>query len=350
MQGSGGNSHPRQRGVLPGSEFTVVVGTDNGLIKVVRSWMEEEGERKTVLHTQWGTQNKDLEVERIVPSPLSAGEVFVCRKNGEIALHNVDSGKVISAFRNKAKEGKWVGLHCWAESGRFLSCDAKGHVQYWKLSQEVGLEEEEASLCETAAEELQMRAPISQFRIDPVASLKGAFGGNENELKVWDMEQKKQIWEAKNVANDFLDLRVPVWINDLQFLPQDPNKIVTGTAYHQIRLYDITAQRRPVLNASCGENPVVSLCMKPHGRSVIFADTVGNVTEVDLRNGKSLGSYKGISGAIQGLDISPSGGEEGVVCSASLDRFLRLHDAQSRRLLLKVQLLLLTKLFTLSLR
>ena len=43
---------------------------------------------------------------------------------------------------------------------------------------------------------------------------------------------------SKNVSHDFLDLRVPVWITDLQFLnKQETTKLVVGTKYHQVRQF-----------------------------------------------------------------------------------------------------------------
>lgn len=38
------------------------------------------------------------------------------------------------------------------------------------------------------------------------------------------------------VRNDWLDLRVPIWDQDTQFLPGS-QKLVTCTGYHQVRLF-----------------------------------------------------------------------------------------------------------------
>jgi hypothetical protein len=80
-----------------------------------------------------------------------------------------------------------------------------------------------------------------------------------------EVENGKQVWTAKNVPNDFLDMPVPgtshhchhgsvslthththrvdaastVWVSDLGFLPDDPRRIAVVTGYHQIRVYDV---------------------------------------------------------------------------------------------------------------
>lgn len=61
-----------------------------------------------------------------------------------------------------------------------------------------------------------------------------------------------------------MDLRKPVWIKDLVFMSTDGQKLAVGTAYHQLRLYDMKAQRRPILQLDVGEHPIRSLVID-HG-------------------------------------------------------------------------------------
>lgn len=55
-------------------------------------------------------------------------------------------------------------------------------------------------------------------------------GGKEAELKLFDisnLESTTPVFQAKNVRNDWLNLRVPVWVTGINFLAE--NKIVTCT-------------------------------------------------------------------------------------------------------------------------
>jgi ribosome biogenesis protein NSA1 len=55
------------------------------------------------------------------------------------------------------------------------------------------------------------------------------------------------VWQAKNVANDELDLQVPIWDTDSCFIE---NKVVaTCTAYGDVREYHIRKQKKPTKNA-----------------------------------------------------------------------------------------------------
>jgi ribosome biogenesis protein NSA1 len=57
-------------------------------------------------------------------------------------------------------------------------------------------------------------------------------------------------------------LRQKIWIRDLQYLHKhSAEQIVVGTSYHQLRLYDTKAQRRPLFNAEIGEDPIT--CVMP---------------------------------------------------------------------------------------
>lgn len=60
-----------------------------------------------------------------------------------------------------------------------------------------------------------------------------ATGGEENPLKLFDINQKQMIFTAKNVRHDSLELRVPVSIKDIGFLN---NQVVTVGKYGHVNV------------------------------------------------------------------------------------------------------------------
>ncbi|PIK48455.1 putative WD repeat-containing protein 74 isoform X2 [Apostichopus japonicus] len=164
-----------------------------------------------------------------------------------------------------------------------------------------------------------------------------ATGGKENELKVYDLEKPDQpIFLAKNVRHNFLDLRVPVWINDMQFLSGESNKIVTCTAHHQVRLYDLnTPQRRPVLDVEFQDCPIMALDVTPDQRSVIVGNAQGQLGRIDFRNGIYSKNYKGFAGSIRSVQCHPT---LPLVGTCGLDRFFRLHHLRTGKMEKKVYL------------
>lgn len=167
------------------------------------------------------------------------------------------------------------------------------------------------------------------MRQDPTHTHVVATCGKENALKVWDLQGSEEpVFRAKNVRNDWLDLRVPIWDQDIQFLPGS-QKLVTCTGYHQVRIYDpASPQRRPVLEATYGEYPLTAMTLTPEGNSVIVGNTHGQLAEIDFRQGRLLGCLKGLAGSVRGLQCHPS---KPLLASCGLDRVLRIHRIRNPR-------------------
>jgi len=177
-------------------------------------------------------------------------------------------------------------------------------------------------------------------------------------LKLWEIETKQLVWTAKNVPHDFLDMRVPIWINDLEFLTETPDCIALVSAYHQIQLYDIRKQRRPTINISFGEDPLMRIAVTPRSsNSILFSDNKGRIMEMDLRKGGAplLGGYKGATGSVRALasyslsltknnnnnnndNDNDNNNNVEVVVSCGLDRFFRVHGLKKRNLMKQIYL------------
>ncbi len=65
---------------------------------------------------------------------------------------------------------------------------------------------------------------------------------------MFDMTQpEKAIFKAKNVAHNEIQLRVPVFVNDLAFVPNSADCVfAVATAYGQLRTYDSRIKGKPV--------------------------------------------------------------------------------------------------------
>lgn len=59
-----------------------------------------------------------------------------------------------------------------------------------------------------------------------------ATGGLENRLKLFDLEKQELIFSEKNIPHDWLELRVPIWISDLNFLPGTKQIATVGRYGH----------------------------------------------------------------------------------------------------------------------
>lgn len=152
-------------------------------------------------------------------------------------------------------------------------------------------------------------------------------GGKErqNNLKVWNLESNECIFRTKNVPNDFLQLEVPVWDSDFGFI--DANCLSTCSRYGYVRVYDMRKQRRPVHNFTNDKEQISYTSLALHENEVFTGTTSGIIYAFDLRKMKHvLHTYKGFSGSISDIGIDQSGK---FLCSASLDRFVRVHCAKT---------------------
>lgn len=75
-----------------------------------------------------------------------------------------------------------------------------------------------------------------------------ATGGRSNDLKLWNLETSRQIFAAKNVRKNELDVEVPVWVSDVAIEPDTNHHVVVCSRYGHVRFYDTKAQRKPVFD------------------------------------------------------------------------------------------------------
>ena len=90
-----------------------------------------------------------------------------------------------------------------------------------------------------------------------------ATGGKETELQLWNLEtfsnESTPVFKAKNVRNDFLDLRVPVWVQDITFLREATDLVAISTRYGQVRLYDTRVGNRPMVDMQFIDHPLMAI-------------------------------------------------------------------------------------------
>ncbi|KAM6158069.1 WD repeat-containing protein 74 isoform 2-T2 [Rhynchocyon petersi] len=292
----------------------VWVGTETGILKGVNL------QRKQAANfTATGQPRREEAVTALCWGAGGETQILVGCADGMVRHFNAEEGTFQGQRHCPGGEGTFRGL---AEvDGKLITCVDSGVLRVWCDNEE-----------ETSPEpllELKVGPGVCKMRQDPAHPHVVATGGKENALKVWDLQGSEEpVFRAKNVRNDWLDLRVPIWEQDIQFLP-DSKKLVTCTGYHQVRVYDpASPQRRPVLEATYGEYPLTAMTLTPGGNSVIVGNTHGQLAEIDLRQGRLLGCLKGLAGSVRALQCHPS---KPLLASCSLDRVLRVHRIRNPR-------------------
>lgn len=153
----------------------------------------------------------------------------------------------------------------------------------------------------------------------------------QNNVKIWDLETKKQLFTSKNVRPNELQLEVPIWDSDMSFVTE--TNIATCSRHGYVRFYDTRSQRRPVSNYQCTDREQYSFTsMASNGMLAYVGLTVGGLQCYDLRQLKrAVHVYKAAIGSISDVCIAGENGQ--YLISSSLDRFIRIHSTDTNALL-----------------
>ncbi|XP_050531175.1 WD repeat-containing protein 74-like [Daktulosphaira vitifoliae] len=157
---------------------------------------------------------------------------------------------------------------------------------------------------------------------------KFATGGNENPLKLWDLETGKVEFIAKSPKPDMLQLKQPCYVSDVGFY--NNNKIAVAHRHGIVDLHDpLSNQRRPVATCKVVNNGFVSLKTIPDysDYEVIVGSSKGSIYHYDFRGKSSLPvkTFRGCTGSVRAVDCITSLNKL-YVLSISLDCHIRMHN------------------------
>ncbi|KAI7885390.1 WD40 repeat-like protein [Lichtheimia hyalospora FSU 10163] len=318
----------------------------------------------TPIVQKFGRVDKNATVQHLCWGVIDGKRhLVVARKNGKVQYMCPETGAIVREYVDEnvgVNKATFIGLH--ANDTYLITGASTGHISYTRL-EDYNASSINTTTCVTTAP----GADLCIMRVHPSHPHLFATGGKENDLKLFDAniimqedtddkeeeeEEKDEkrktryqkakaqakglIFMAKNVSNDMLDLRVPVWIQDLQFLNEQGTRIATATHYHQIRVYDIKEKRRPIHDHDVGGKlPLTNLAIGKNYQQLIFTDTMNTVRVIDVETGRTLAQYKGLTGSCTAVAVAPAAKfsepapEDAFVITVSLDRFARVHETKT---------------------
>ncbi|VDP12021.1 unnamed protein product [Soboliphyme baturini] len=255
--------------------------------------------------------------------------LLCCLANRQVKVYDCAKGTYETLFTCEGGSGEINGVGLLNKD--IVTCVTSGELKVFSSD---GVEK----LCTMVGEN------INRMRLNPKIPNMVATGGRENDLKVRDLNNpQKPIFIAKNVPHDELNLRIPVWIRDLRFV--DDNVVATCTAHYQIRGYDLrSGRRRPFVDIKFGDHPITAIaCWKDRHNYFSYllpfvqlsndGLCAGELGLFDLKTGRLVCTYKGFAGGIRCVECHET---EPCVATCGLDRFVRLHHVQTRKMLNKI--------------
>ncbi|KAL7294136.1 hypothetical protein TKK_0012164 [Trichogramma kaykai] len=307
---------------MSAKDFDVIVGGTTGFIHGVNI-----SSTTNIVKTIQNPASNDNhgEVSCMEWENLNEQNILIgCGKNNvrSVKIYDTENHSLRTLFVADVGLGAIRGLAKYNE--QVLTAAESGHIKLWNHCGD------EEFVLEAGKNLNRMRRAFMQENII-------ATGGDENPLKLFDIERQTQIFTAKNVPNDQLtQLKVEIGINDVGFI-NNSEHIATAGKYGHIRLYDIKAQRRPVVNIQMNGDDIAikALATCTHeDKHIIVGTGKGRMNLIDLRKpGKILNTYKGPAGAITAIAATNS-----EVVSISYDRYLYVHNIKTKALLKKCNL------------
>uniref|UniRef100_A0A6P4FLP2 WD repeat-containing protein 74 n=1 Tax=Drosophila rhopaloa TaxID=1041015 RepID=A0A6P4FLP2_DRORH len=295
------------------------VGTHTGSFKHLVPSSEKSPHGQSNLSDLVGL-DKDSRVTSLAFGDEAQTEILLGRAKNTVELHSFAEGKSTRKSISFTA-APIVGLARYND--KLIAGIGNGQIQ----SLELEVDEESEPVVITTGNQIDHLRQCAQAR-NIVAT-----GGKErqNNLKVYDLSSDgKQIFSSKNLPNDYLQLEVPVWDSDIGFV-DGPSVLATCSRTGYVRLYDTRKQRRPVASFASEEHGMSFTTLVARGNFIYTGTTMGALKAFDTRRMKThVHTYKGFTGGISDLHLDITGR---YLSSASLDRYVRIHDSESTVLL-----------------
>ncbi|QLL34961.1 hypothetical protein HG536_0H03360 [Torulaspora globosa] len=381
--------------------------SDNGSLKEVICDAGTDTSKKTALQPlsvkSSLLQGLKCSIDRICV--ISSRRMILGRNNGVLELVSIERTKHIDGEQENAEHGSKEGTTGAFEISKFEVIDSIAGMLdnsrlapfYEKSKKRVRLSDGFVSICPlpgsnneyfvatrsglisiiqlgdnlkklTKIGTLEVKAPLDFAQLcDTEPNEAGdyvfGYGGEENLVKLVRMKRDgsslSQFWEAKNVKNDRLDLRVPVWPIGLKFLSAyspsdaDPSKpdyqFVVVTHWSHLAHYRTQHGRKPLAYKDLLPNREPLTALELIGEDItelgnlkvadfanfsfVTADLKHNVYKFDI-DGKPIMKFgkSDITGASSFLGIY----KQKYLLQGGLDRYIRIFDLATGSRLVKV--------------
>ena len=301
-------------------DFNCFVGAETGILKGTN--INNKASISKNFHNLSNLQ-KEFEI-----TCLSFGdtenEILLGLRNQTVKVYDVQFRSFSQSLDAKGGVGSLVGV-C-RHDGAVVTAAQSGVVTLWKCDkqsfdvvqtevhtmgkfkrkQEMDQEEREKH-CVKLGEGKE----ICKMRQNRWSKNQIGVGGKEVELQLWDLNKPEEpVFRSKNVKQDMLCLRQPVWISDLGWTSD--RTVAVASRHGQVRLYDVRSQRRPVAELVW---PQANTSLASVDRDqVIVGTNTGTMGLWDFRAGQGyrglVRKYGGSVGAVRDIATQPGGAHQ----------------------------------------
>ncbi|KAH3679633.1 hypothetical protein WICMUC_000865 [Wickerhamomyces mucosus] len=295
---------------------------------------------------QFNEQGLKNRIQKLIVHNRSTKKIVItARANGDINFYDLNNEYgLINTINNGLKDIKDQYIALFVINGLIISVSQQGKL----------LIIDESTIFDKSinSTNFEIKGPISSFIPHPKHFGIFAYGGDENDVKIIKLFEKsstskeiisnkidsKILFQGKNVKNDKLDLRVKIWITGIIFINLDNHtdskwEFLTTTKYGQIRRYNTSHGRKPILDKKISENPILNIASTSNEGEIICSDNKTTTALFNASKGNLIAKYKGAVGAVQDLytDIGAN-----LLITGGLDRYVRVFNIETRETIGKI--------------
>ena len=152
-------------------------------------------------------------------------------------------------------------------------------------------------------------------------------------LQLWDLNAsqrgKAPTWQARNLPDDELDIKVPIFDTGLAMIDTAGRVLATSTGFGEVRHYDVRAQRKVISNAQVTKESMLlnNIARSKVNEHLLYVVTQeGNPLVLDRRfNCRVVRKMPGNKGTVRDIQVIEDRGLE-LLVTGGCDRHIRVFD------------------------
>jgi hypothetical protein len=250
-----------------------LTGDDNGLLKCTEISLKE-GPKQLF---KYGLQKEDHEIHNLTWSlPTNSDYCTFTHSSGIVKTFDMQTEKVLFKKQlEKDKKGVIRGIALIGDdimNQKLLFAESTGTVSTIQLDVEDIEEQEQEQLLKIKKRSDDKKLTTLTHRMNSQYLFLGQFLP-----QIYDIENAKCTWRAKNVSNDEDDLEIPMFDTSGQFLPGSTREFVISNGYGKLRLYDVCANVKPVIDYQACDYLLSKAVPTECGKYIIYASQKGDL-------------------------------------------------------------------------
>ena len=305
----------------------IIVGDELGFLKLVNT-------KTKAIQDSFGVMDVNHKILNVIKSPKTTSmadlHLIVTESKAQYvldwstkdvkALYEMDKAETNNYFTSSI-------LKTYNDNNLLLSCDTKAIITSHNINSDYTFSNKQTFSVNPNPNQL--------FSSNAIKIMNSSYNNPDNiyvlyqnnPFVMYNATTQKIEFKAKNVPNDELNLRVPMFDTWAEESKINPRNVYISTGYGDIRVYDKKASPKPVMNVNVNKNKINKIVLAKDENCLIMCDSKGYCSMLDIRKKfVPVKNFRGNSGSVQDIEDVK---ELNTVVVGGYDRYVRWYDYKS---------------------